>query len=566
MTEAPAAGMTPTEGPLDRRRRDLDALANEQFDVLIVGGGIVGCGALLDATSRGLRAALVEREDIAVGTSSRSSRLIHGGLRYLEQLRFGLVREALAERARILRLAPHLVRLEPLLFPLVGRPITTRAFYEAGMTLYDILGARRDGGWHRHLSVAETLERCPAIRTRNLRGGLVFHDAVEDDARYTLAVARTAREAGAIVVTRAHAEGLIEEGGRVVGARLRDVASGNAATLEVRARAVVDATGVWAADPTAPLSGGSTRILPSRGAHLVVRRDRIPSSVGMTIRVPGKVVFLVPWPGHWLIGTTDAPYDGPVDRPTAGAAEVDELLTAVNRVLDVDLGRDDVVGTYAGLRPLIAPSDGSTVTASREHRVVREPSGLVRVGGGKFTTYRVMARDTIDAALIGLGAGAPSSSRPSRTAALRLIGAADRPDLDRLAVDLASRHGLALTVARSLVDRHGTAASDVAALGLASDQLRPLAPDHDHLEVEVTWAARRELALSLDDVLARRMRLVHELKDRAAGIAPRVAELLGAELGWDPERRRCEVDLFVAAAQREFGVPRVVPSGRPVPD
>lgn len=531
--------------------------------VLIVGGGIVGCGALLDATSRGLRAALVEREDIAVGTSSRSSRLIHGGLRYLEQLRFGLVREALAERARILRLAPHLVRLEPLLFPLIGRPFTTRAFYEAGMTVYDVLGARRDGGWHRHLSVAETLEHSPAIRTQNLRGALVFHDAVEDDARYTLAVARTAREAGATMVTRVQAEGLIEQAGKVVGARVRDLMSGGAAALEVRARAVVDATGVWAADPTAPLSGGSTRILPSRGAHLVVRRERIPGTVGMTIRVPGKVVFLVPWPGHWLIGTTDAPYDGPVDRPTAGAAEVDELLAAVNRILDVDLGRDDVVGTYAGLRPLIAPSGGSTVTASREHRVVRESNGLVRVSGGKYTTYRVMARDTIDAALVGLGDAVPSSSRPSRTATLRLIGAADQPELDRLAADLAARHGLAVSVARSLVARHGTAASDVAALGAANDQLRRLAPDHDHLEVEVTWAARHELALSLDDVLARRLRLVHELKDRAAGIAPRVAVLVGAELGWNAERRGREVELFLATAQREFGVPGVA-ARRPV--
>jgi glycerol-3-phosphate dehydrogenase len=554
MTEAP-----PTEAPLDRRRRDLDVLASEPFDVLIVGGGIVGCGALLDATSRGLRAALVEREDIAVGTSSRSSRLIHGGLRYLEQLRFGLVREALAERARILRLAPHLVRLEPLLFPLIGRRITTRAFYEAGMTVYDVLGARRDGGWHRHLSVAETLERSPAIRTPNLRGGLVFHDAVEDDARYTLAVARTAREAGAIVVTRASVESVIEEGGRVVGARVRDVSGGGATLFEVRARAVVDATGVWAADPAAPLAGGSTRILPSRGAHLVVRRQRIPSSVGLTIRVPGKVVFLVPWPGHWLIGTTDAPYDGPVDRPTAGASEVDELLAAVNRVLDVNLGRNDVVGTYAGLRPLIAPSDGSTVKASREHRVVRESNGLVRVGGGKYTTYRVMARDTIDAVLVGLGetrsSSGRSSSRPSRTANLRLIGAADRPELDRLAAELVARHGLAESTATALVNRHGTAASDVADLGAATGQLRRLAPDHDHLEVEVTWAARHEFAMSLDDVLVRRMRLVHELEDRAAGIALRVAELLGAELGWDLERRSREVESFLASARREFGVP-----------
>jgi glycerol-3-phosphate dehydrogenase len=276
--------------------------------------------------------------------------------------------------------------------------------------------------------------------------------------------------------------------------------------------------------------------------------------MGMTIRVPGKVVFLVPWPGHWLIGTTDAPYDGPIDRPTAAATEVDELLAAVNRVLDVDLGRDDVVGTFAGLRPLIAPSDGSTVTASREHRVVREANGLVRVGGGKFTTYRVMARDAIDAAVIGLRETA-ASSRPSRTAALRLIGAADRPDLDRLAVELASRHGLADGVARSLVNRHGTAASEVAALGAATDQVRRLSPDHDHLEVEVTWAARHELALSLDDVLARRFRLVHELEDRAAGIAPRVAELLGAELGWDVDRRAREVETFLTSANREFGVP-----------
>ncbi len=294
----------------------------------------------------------------------------------------------------------------------------TRAFYQSGMTVYDLLGARRDGGWHTHLSTAETLERTPALRPAGLRGALVYHDGVEDDARYALAVARTAQRAGATVVTRAAAEGLIEEGGRVVGARVRDGIGGE--VIEVRARSVIDATGVWAADPSAPLSGGSTPIVPSRGAHLVVRRDRIPSTVGLTIRVPGKVVFLVPWPGHWLIGTTDAPYHGPIDRPTAGADEVDELLAAVNRVLDVDLRRDDVLGTYAGLRPLIAPSGGSTVTASREHRVVVEANGLVRVGGGKYTTYRVMARDAIDAAVRELGL--EPRDRPSRTATMALVG------------------------------------------------------------------------------------------------------------------------------------------------
>jgi glycerol-3-phosphate dehydrogenase len=533
-----------SEAPGDRRRNDFATLADEQFDVLVIGGGIVGCGALLDATSRGLRAALVEREDIAVGTSSRSSRLIHGGLRYLQQFRIPLVREALAERARLLRLAPHLVRLEPLLFPLYGRPILARTFYEAGLTLYDLLGARHDGGWHRHLSKAETLERSPALRSHRLMGGLVYHDAVEDDARYALAVARTAQQAGAVVLTRAMAGSLIEERGRVVGVRVGNDTSGE--IIDVRARSVVEAAGVWAADR------GSTRIVPSRGAHLVVRRDRIPSSVGLTVRAPGKVVFLVPWPGHWLIGTTDAPYDGPIDRPTAGVDEVDELLAAVNRVLDVDLRRDDVLGTYAGLRPLIAPSGGSTLKASREHRVVAYP-GFVRIGGGKYTTYRVMARDAIDAAVRELGF--EPKDRPSQTANLALVGATDREALAALAARLAETHALVPAVASRLVDRHGTQASEVAALGAAEGLLATLGPGIDHLEAEVAWAAREEMAQSLDDVLARRMRLVHELRDRGESIAPRVAELLGSELGWDPDRQRQEVDAFLVSARREFSVP-----------
>ncbi len=544
------------DGPLERRSEALRAIAAGPLDVLVIGGGIVGCGALLDATSRGLRAALVERDDIAAGTSSRSSRLIHGGLRYLEQFRVGLVREALAERARLLRLAPHLVRLEPLLFPLIGRPVVTRAFFEVGMTLYDLLGANRDGGRHRHLSVAEALDRSPALRPTGLRGGLLFHDGVEDDARFALAVARTAMAAGAIVATRVSATGMIVAGGRVIGARLRDELGGD--TFDARAASVVDATGPWAADRTSPLATDRSRLLPSRGAHLVVRRERIPGSVGMTIRVPGKVVFLVPWPGHWLIGTTDGPHEGPIDRPTASGDEVDELLGAVNRVLDVDLQRDDLVGTYAGIRPLVAPAGGSTVRASREHRVVVEPNGLVRIGGGKYTTYRVMARDAIDAAVRTAARGTPAP--PSRTADLRLIGAADRADFERLGDDIARRHGLDRAAARHLVDRYGTEADDVAASSAAAGRGRPLGPGIDHLEGEVAWAVERELALSLDDVLARRMRLAQQLPDRGASIAPTVAAIMASRLGWDVPRQADEVARYLASAQREFGVPAARPA------
>jgi glycerol-3-phosphate dehydrogenase len=539
-----------TSAPLEERRRDIATLAGERLDVLVVGGGIVGSGVLLDAATRGLRAGLVEREDLAVGTSSRSSRLIHGGLRYLEQYRFGLVREALTERSRILNLAPHLVTIEPLLFPLFGLPIATRFFYQAGMTLYDLLGARHDGGWHRHLSVEEVLARVPAMRRERLRGGLLFHDGVEDDARYTLAVARTAQAAGATVVTRARAESLIEDDGRVVGARICDGLTNE--LIEVRARVVVDATGVWDADPESPLSGGTTRLQPSRGAHLVVPRERIQSDVGLTIRVPGKVVFLVPWPRFWLIGTTDAPYGGPIDRPTAGPSEVDELLATVNGVLDVDLGRNDVVGTYAGLRPLIAPSGGTTVTASREHRIVVERNGLVRVSGGKYTTYRAMAEETVDQA-VGL-LGERRRDRPSRTATHRLVGAADRPELDRLMRDLAGSEDLSPANVARLVARHGTAARDVLELA-TTEGLKAILPGSDHLEAEVAWAARHELALAIDDVLSRRMRLSEELPDRGASIAPRVAEILGAELGWDADRQAREVETYLASARREFAVP-----------
>jgi glycerol-3-phosphate dehydrogenase len=557
-----SAGAGAPASPLAARRAAVATLERETFDVLVVGGGIVGCGALLDAVSRGLRAALIEQDDVASGTSSRSSRLIHGGLRYLEQFRFGLVFEALAERSRLLRLAPHLVRLEPLLFPIYGWPAVHRAFYGSGLLLYDVLGSRREGGFARHLGRDEALAWTPPLHRDGLRGGIVYHDAVEDDARYTLAVLRTALALGGAAATRVRATAIVEHDGKVAGVRARDVVDGR--DLEIRAKAVVDATGVWAAQPTSPLGRGAG-VLPSKGAHLIVRRDRIPSRSGLTIRVPGKILFLVPWPGYWLIGTTDDAWAGPPERPAATPADVDELLTAVNRTLDVGLTRGDVVGTYAGLRPLAVNSaSGSTVKASREHRVTVEPNGLVRITGGKYTTYRVMARDTIDAVL-----GGQARSRPSATAELSLVGALPREQLDALASRLASTEGLDPAVAGRLVDRHGSEAEAVLALGREQRLLAPLAPDVANLEAEVAWAARNELALSVDDVLARRTRLAQERPDRGAAFAARVAAILGAELGWSSQRQAGEASAFLASAHREFDVPsasETAPMGQPAPE
>ena len=545
------------------RRAALEALADERFDVLVVGGGIVGVGALLDATSRGLRAALVEQRDIASGTSGRSSRLIHGGLRYLEQLHFGLVHEALQERSRLLRLAPHLVRLEPFLFPIYGIPLLHQGFYGSGIFLYDLLGSRKDGGFSKHIRPSSAIEYAPDLRRRGLTGAIVYHDAVEDDARLALAVLRTALSGGAVAATRVRAEAPLIDGERLIGASVVDLESEQ--RFEVRAERVIDATGVWAADPEARFATleGAESFVPSRGSHIVIRRDRLPADGGITIRIPGRVVFIIPWPGHWIIGTTDHPDPRRPEELSAPTSDVDELLETVNKRLDIDLSRGDVVGTYAGMRPLVGDPGGSTVKASREHRVAADASGLVRISGGKYTTYRVMARDVVDASL----GRTEARKRRSRTADLPLMGSAPRSELDQVATSLerplrdaaAQRGQTRVTwpsrVARRLADRYGREATEVARLSHELDLAAPLGERIDHLQGEVAWAARYELALSIDDVLARRMRLAQELPDRGASIAPRVAAILGAQLGWDEDRQVDEVDRDLVTARREYGLP-----------
>jgi glycerol-3-phosphate dehydrogenase len=531
-----------------RRRADVERLAGEPWDLLVVGGGIVGCGVLLDAVSRGLKAALIEQDDIASGTSSRSSRLIHGGLRYLPQLRFGLVREALEERSRLLRLAPHLVRLEPLLFPIYGAPVLRRTWYASGVLLYDLLGARRDGGWAGHLTRDQVLEWAPRLRADDLRGGIIYHDGFEDDARLTLAVLRTATGSGGLAATRVRARGAVTVRDRVAGVEAEDLLGGG--RFRIRAAQVVDATGVWAASDHHPFGRGP-RIVPSRGSHLVLPRSRMPAIGGLTLPIRGRLLFLLPWDRHWIAGTTDGAWHGPADRPRASAEEVDELLAGLNRSLDLRLTRDDVVGTYAGLRPLAADGRESSRTSrlSREHRIERRADGLVRISGGKYTTYRVIAREAVDAAL-GDGAG----HRPSRTGDLPLHGAVGRQALDAIAARLGSDE-IDASAARLLVSRHGSEADAIVRLGRELGLLDRLTSEADHLEVEVVHAVRCEHALSLDDFLARRVRLAPQLRDRGASIAPRVAELMGRELGWDGHRERAEVGRYLAGAEQEYGVP-----------
>ena len=436
------------------------------------------------------------------GTSSRSSRLIHGGLRYLEQFRFGLVREALAERSRLLHLAPHLVTIEPLLFPIYGIPFASKAFYDAGLTLYDILGARHDGGWHRRLSRAATLELAPTLRATDCAAG----SSITTASRTTRAT-RSPSPAPRSSTAPSWSPG---SGRRPPFRRhLRDgsppcarATSLSGADLEIRTRAVLDATGVWEAEPDHPFGGGSMRILPSRGAHLVVPRSRIPNAdraddPGARARSSSSSRGRT----HWLDrhdGRTRTRVD--LDHPAADGWEIDKLLDTVNATMDVDLRREDVVGTFAGLRPLIAPSTGSTVKASREHRVTVESNGVVRIGGGKYTTYRVMARDAIDAVL-GRDEAARAPERDGRPPAGRRRRSPMRST--RIAAELDTIAAVAAVGARSrrgsspatAPRRPGSSASAPSAISSGRSS-----PGRPFLEAEVVWAVRHELALSLDDV------------------------------------------------------------------
>jgi glycerol-3-phosphate dehydrogenase len=553
----------------------LRRLADERFDVLVVGGGVTGAGVALDAASRGLRTALVEKADFASGTSSKSSKMIHGGIRYLQQKEFRLVYENLAERQRLLENAPHLVSPLPFLIPLFGRggvvSKTVARSYATALWLYDLTGGWRIGSRHRRVTKAEALAHLPTLNTDHLVAGFLYFDARADDARLTLTLLRTAVLGhGAVAVNYAPAVGFLTgAGGRVEGVRIRPDghpgAGGDASapdTVDVRATVVVNAAGVWSDDVRGLDEGAPPHsIRPAKGVHVTVPAGRLPCDIAAVIPVPAdrRSIFVVPWPEGDLayLGTTDTDYTGPLDDPVCTPEDVDYLLAAVNGVTTSALTRADVTGVWAGLRPLMAPpADGHhqsarTADLSRRHTVHTSSHGVVTVTGGKLTTYRKMAEDTMEQVVPLLaargaagGGGEPAGRCVTKKLRLRGAGAGGATGADRATAPDADP-----AVAAHLRSRYGTDAGEVLALAEGRPELlAPVVEGLPYLAAEVVYAARCEMAQTVDDVLARRTRALLQDARASAAAAPVVADLLAPELGWTPAQAGAQAAAFAAAA------------------
>jgi glycerol-3-phosphate dehydrogenase len=587
----------PTPVPFDRRP-GLTRLATEAFDVLVIGGGVTGCGVALDAAVRGLNTALVEAEDFASGTSSKSSKLVHGGLRYLQQHDYRLVYEALHERQRLLANAPHLVHPLPFLIPLFGRDgIVAKSVskaYSAALWLYDVTGGIRIGKRHRRVDAGEAVAHFPLLRTDRLAAAFLYWDAQTDDARLTLALARTAAAHGATLVNYAPVVRLIEDGGTLTGALLAD-------GTEVRARVVVNAGGVWS-EQVAHLAGAAAvspvAIRPAKGIHLAVPAERLPCDFASVLMVPGdkRSIFVVPWaadeargprpgpgpgpgPGHFTyIGTTDTDYDGPLDDPQCTADDIEYVLRAVNAWTTAGLTPEDVTGTWAGLRPLVSDARSArTADLSRRHTVITTSNGLITVTGGKLTTYRRMAADAVDAVARQLK---PRRIPRSKTRRLALIGAdtpgtgaarGDRTTDDDMAAAAAptwEQLDLSPATLAHLEGRYGSETGAVLALCSGNPTLgQPLVAGLPYLRAEAVWAARREMAHTLTDVLARRTRALILDREATATAAADVAALLAPELGWDDTEQERQVAEFerTVAAERGAAVRRPASAGTGAP-
>ncbi|MEV7421272.1 glycerol-3-phosphate dehydrogenase/oxidase [Streptomyces sp. NPDC091212] len=537
-------------GPGERARA-LAAMTERELDVLVVGAGVVGAGTALDAVTRGLATGLVEARDWAAGTSSRSSKLIHGGLRYLEMLDFALVREALKERGLLLeKLAPHLVKPVPFLYPLRHKG-WERVYAGSGVALYDAMSVSSGHGRglpvHRHLSRRNALRVAPCLKKDSLVGALQYYDAQMDDARYVATLVRTAATYGAQVANGARVIGFLREGERVVGARVRDVEAGG--EYEIRAKQVVNATGVWTDDTQGLIAErGQFHVRASKGIHLVVPKDRIHSSTGLILRTEKSVLFVIPWGRHWIVGTTDTDWDLDKAHPAASSADIDYLLEHVNSVLSVPLTRDDVQGVYAGLRPLLAGESDATSKLSREHTVAHPVPGMVVVAGGKYTTYRVMAKDAVDEAVHGLDQRVADCV----TEDVPLLGAEGYHALWNARAGMAARTGIHVARVEHLLNRYGTLVEELLEMIAADPGLgEPLGGADDYLRAEVVYAASHEGACHLEDVLTRRTRISIETFDRGTRSARECAELMAPVLGWDKDQIEREVTHYEKRVEAE---------------
>jgi glycerol-3-phosphate dehydrogenase len=542
----------------------LRRLGDTHFDVVVVGGGITGVGCALDAASRGLRTALVERDDFASGTSSKSSKLVHGGLRYLQQGDVRLVYEALAERQRLRLNAPHLVKVLPFLIPVLSKDgVVSRKLARAmgsAMWMYDLTGGLRIGKLHKRISAEEALAHFPTLPADKLMPSYLYYDARADDARLCITVARTAAlRYGAVVVNGAGVTAMTkDDAGRVRGLTVE--ADGR--TIEVAADSVVNATGVWADqvrafdEPDRPHT-----IRPAKGIHITVPWHKVRNDIAAVIPVPGdkRSVFVVPWGDFTFVGTTDTDYDGSIDDPQCTPEDIAYLLRALNGAVTTEITEADIVGTWAGLRPLVADPEASGRTAdlSRRHSVHRSAGGVVTITGGKLTTYREMAADTVDEVLHHvLDAGAlVRVQRHSRTRRLRLHGA---DGYDEVMTEADRLSPLGGDVVRHLADRYGADARTVLAIAEADTTLaEPLVPGLPYLKAEAVFGVRYEMARTVDDVLSRRTRARLLARDDSAHAAEAVAALIGPLLGWDDAEQRRQAEAYVALVTAERQAPHL---------
>ncbi|MPS77065.1 MAG: glycerol-3-phosphate dehydrogenase/oxidase [Achromobacter sp.] len=540
------ADMTSTEPLRLKRREQLDRLGSEQFDILIVGGGITGAYAALDAALRGYRVALIEKDDFASGTSSKSSKMVHGGLRYIEQGNLGLVRHSLHERQRLRRNARHLVQRLPFLFPILERDGVfdkrlSKAF-ESLLWTYDMAGGWREGILHQKLTAAEVLSHCPTFKEDGLLGGFLYYDARVDDARLTLTVARTAAFHGAAVANHAKAVEVTRDAhGKVDGV----IVHADEREIRARARVVIMATGVWLRDWTGAKKGGEPvlHVRPAKGVHVAVPWIKVRNDCTVTIPVPGRSrrATITRWGDVSYLGTTDEDYDGNLDDVYCTRRELDFLLEGARSALKTDLQPEDVVGSIAGCRPLVAPPGGKTLEIKRNHEIRVSDDGLVTVVGGKLTTSRHMAEQTIDAAQQVLG-----QRNACQTKKAYLLGAAGYDPQAIVASGGMSAH---------LGERYGTEARFVSDLMQASPALlTPIVQGLPYTEAEVLYAVRHEMASTVEDVLARRMRTRLMARDASALAAGRVGQILQAELDLPPSTIAQQVDDYLAAIKHEKSI------------